>query len=109
MSYADIELGILQCTSQTLSSLLCHFLFWHVYVLVGAYFVWPWAPYRTIRDVTPGSLFATVTCIVYHVTHFEAPRNFILHTRYVSTCVAAGCRRGRETMNKGYPLWRILL
>jgi hypothetical protein len=27
MSYADIELGILQCTSQTLSSLLCHFLF----------------------------------------------------------------------------------
>jgi hypothetical protein len=32
---------------------------------------------------------------------------FILHTRYVSTCVGAGCG-GRETMNKSYPLWRML-
>jgi hypothetical protein len=65
--------------------------FWHVYVLVGAYFVWPLKscePHR-IRDVTPGSLSATDTCIVYHVTHFEASRNVILHTRYVSTCVGA--------------------
>jgi hypothetical protein len=50
-------------------------------------------PHRTIRDVTPGALSATDTCIVYHVTHFEASRNVILHTRYVSTCVGAGCWR----------------
>jgi hypothetical protein len=40
-----------------------------------------------IRDITPGPLSATDKCIVYHVTHFEAARNVILHTRYVSTCV----------------------
>jgi hypothetical protein len=62
-----------------------------------------------IRDITPGPLSATDTCIVYHVTHFEASRNVILHTRYVSTCVGAGCGRGRETKNKSYPLWRMLL
>jgi hypothetical protein len=39
-------------------------------------------------------LSATDTCIVYHVSHFEASRNVILHTRYVSTCVGAGCGRG---------------
>jgi hypothetical protein len=63
---------------------------WHVYVLAGVYFVWPWKscePHR-IRDVTPGPLSATDTCIVYHVMHFEVSRSFILHTRYVSTCVA---------------------
>jgi hypothetical protein len=53
-----------------------------------------------IRDVTPGPLSATDTCIVYHVTHFEASRNVILHTRYVSTCVGAGCGRGRGTKKK---------
>jgi hypothetical protein len=37
------------------------------------------------RDVTPGPSSATDTYIVYHVTHFEASRNVILHTRYVST------------------------
>jgi hypothetical protein len=62
-----------------------------------------------IRDVTPGSLSATDTCVVYHVTHFEASRNVILHTRYVSTCVGAGFGRGRGTNNKSYPLWRMLL
>jgi hypothetical protein len=46
--------------------------------------------------VTPGTLTATGTCIGYHVTQFEASRN-ILHTRYVSTCVGAGCGRGRGT------------
>jgi hypothetical protein len=74
--------------------------FWHVYVLVGAYFVWPWAPYHTIRDVTSGPLSATDTYIVYHVTHFEASRNVILHTRYVSTYVGAGCGRGRRKKTK---------
>jgi hypothetical protein len=73
------------------------FPFWHVYVLVGAYFVWPWAPYRTIRDVTPGPLSATDTYIVYHVAHFKASRNVILHTCHVSTYVGAGCGRGRGT------------
>jgi hypothetical protein len=70
--------------------------FWHVYVLGPAYFVWPWkssAPHRTIRDVTPGPLSATDTCIVYDVTHFEASWNVSLHTRYVSTCVGADCGR----------------
>jgi hypothetical protein len=91
------------CRAVALGSVACFTvspspLFWHVYVLGPAYFVWPWkssAPHRT----TPGSLSATDTCIVYHVTHFEVSRNFILHTRYVSTCVSAGCGRGRETMN----------
>jgi hypothetical protein len=36
-----------------------------IYVLAGAYFIRPWAPYRTIRDVTPGPLSATDTYIVY--------------------------------------------
>jgi hypothetical protein len=52
-----------------------------------------------IRDVTPGTLTATDTCIWYHVTRFEASRNVILHTRYVSTCVGVGCGTGRETKN----------
>jgi hypothetical protein len=88
------------------------YVFWHVYVLGPAYFVWPWkssVPHRTIRDITPGPLSATDTCIVYHVTHIDASRNVILHPRYVSTCVGAGCGRGRETMNKSYLLWRMLL
>jgi hypothetical protein len=50
-----------------------------------------------IRDVTPGTLTATDTCIGYHVKRFEVSRNVILHTRYVSTCVGAGFGRGRET------------
>jgi hypothetical protein len=58
----------------------------------------------SIRDITPGSLSATDTCIVYHVSHFEASLNVILHTRYVSTCVGAGCGMGRGTKNKSYPL-----
>jgi DNA-directed RNA polymerase subunit RPC12/RpoP len=71
--------------------------YWHVYVLAKAYFVWPWGPYRTLRDVTPGLLSATDTYIVYHVKHFEASRNVILHKRYISTYVGEGCGRGRET------------
>jgi hypothetical protein len=47
-------------------------------------------------DVTPGTLTATDTCIGYHVTRFEASRNVILHTRYVSTCVGAGGGRVGE-------------
>jgi hypothetical protein len=39
--------------------------YWHVYVLAGAYFVWPWSPHRTICDVTPGPLSATDRYIVY--------------------------------------------
>jgi hypothetical protein len=77
-------------------------IFWHVYVLGLAYFVWPWksrAPHVTSRtecniDVTPGTLTATDTCIWYHVTRFEASRNVIFHTRYVSTCVGAVCVLG---------------
>jgi hypothetical protein len=49
-----------------------------------------------IRDVTPGTLTATDTCIGYHVTRFEAARNVILHTRYVSTC-GSGLWEGRGT------------
>jgi hypothetical protein len=41
-----------------------------------------------IRDVTQGPLSATDTCIVYHVTHFEASQNVIFYTRYVSTGLA---------------------
>jgi DNA-directed RNA polymerase subunit RPC12/RpoP len=50
-----------------------------------------------MRDVTLGPLSATDTYIVYHVTYFEVSRNVILHTRYVSTYVGAGCGRGRGT------------
>jgi hypothetical protein len=42
-----------------------------------------------VSDVTPGPLTVTDTSIMYHVTHFEASRNVILHMRYVSTCVGA--------------------
>jgi hypothetical protein len=51
-------------------------------------------------DVRPGTLTATDTCIGYHMTRFEASRKVILHTRYVSTCVGAGCGRGRGTKIK---------
>jgi hypothetical protein len=42
-----------------------------------------------VRDVTPGPLTVTDTCIMYHLTNFDASRNIILHMRYVSTCVGA--------------------
>jgi hypothetical protein len=42
-----------------------------------------------VRDVTPGPLTVTDTCIMHYLTNFEASRNVILHMRYVSTCVAA--------------------
>jgi hypothetical protein len=51
-------------------------------------------------DGTPGTLTVTDTCIGYHVTRFEASRNVILHTRYVSTCVEAVCGKGRGTKIK---------
>jgi hypothetical protein len=63
----------------------------HVYVLPPVYFVWPWSPYRTrnaqVRDVTPGPLTVTDTCIMYHLTNFDASRNVTLYMRYVSTFV----------------------
>jgi hypothetical protein len=57
---------------------------------------------RTFRDVTPGLLNVTDTCIMYHLTNFEASRNVILHVRYVSTYVEARVVDGRETMKKSY-------
>jgi hypothetical protein len=45
--------------------------------------------HRTFRDVTPGPLTVTDTCIMYHLTNFEASRNVILRMRYVSACVEA--------------------
>jgi hypothetical protein len=44
-------------------------------------------PHRN-RDVTQEPLSATDTYIVYHVTHFEASSNVILHTRYVTSIAA---------------------
>jgi hypothetical protein len=59
--------------------------------------------HRTFRDVTPGPLTVTNTCIMYHLTNFDASRNVILHMPYVSTCVVARVvGGGRETMNKSY-------
>jgi hypothetical protein len=55
-----------------------------------------------VRDVTPGPLTVTGTCIMYHLTNFDASRNVIFHMRYVSTCVGARVVGGRETMNKSY-------
>jgi hypothetical protein len=40
-----------------------------------------------VRDVTPGPLTVTDTCIMYRLTNFDASQNVILHMRYVSTCV----------------------
>jgi hypothetical protein len=62
-----------------------------------------------IRDVTPGTLTAIDTCIGYHVTRFEASRNVILHTRYVSTCVGAGFERGREQKKKQSAVAHVIL
>jgi hypothetical protein len=42
-----------------------------------------------VRDVTPGPLTVTDTCIMYHLKNIDASRNVILHMRYVSTCVGA--------------------
>jgi hypothetical protein len=52
-----------------------NFIFFDMYVLVPVYFIWPWKSresHRTFRDVTPGSLSATDTCIVLR----EAFRSF---------------------------------
>jgi hypothetical protein len=64
-----------------------------------------------VRDVTPGPLTVTDTCIMYHLTNFNASRNVILHMRYVSTCGSAGCGGGRENneqklshVNKAQPI-----
>jgi hypothetical protein len=73
-----------------------------IYLRSGLFHI-RWAPYRTIRDVTPGSLSVTDTYTVYHVTNFEASRNVILHTRYVSTYVGAGCGRDSGTKKKQKP------
>jgi hypothetical protein len=85
--------------------------FWHVYVLDLGYFVWSWSPHRhlTFRDVTPWPLTVTDTCIMYHLTNFEVSWNVILHMPYVSTCVGARVKGGKETTNKCYPLWSMLL
>jgi hypothetical protein len=75
--------------------IICYF--WHVYVLGPTYFVWPWK--SSVLHVT----FVTShrghwpLRIGYHVTRFKVSRNVILHTRYISTCVGAGCGRGRGT------------
>jgi hypothetical protein len=42
-----------------------------------------------VRDVTPGPLTVTDTCIMYHLTNFGASRNVFFHMRYVRTCVGA--------------------
>jgi hypothetical protein len=60
-----------------------------------------------VRYITPGPLTVINTCIMYHLTNFDASRNVILHMRYVSTCVGARVVGGRKTMNKSYPLWRM--
>jgi hypothetical protein len=71
------------------------YMFWQVYVLGGAYFVWPWksrVPYRDI--VTP------------EWGHWP----LLIRTRYVCTCVGAGSGMGGgNKKNKSYPLRRILL
>jgi hypothetical protein len=89
MHGAKVKIETFHLTSITIRWGVCiYHIFWHVYVLVGAYFVWPCAPYCTIRDVTPGPLSATDTFIVYHVTHFEASPNVILHILHTYCCYA---------------------
>jgi hypothetical protein len=57
-----------------------------------------------IRDVTPGTLTATDTCIGYHVTRFEASQSFSKpYPSYAlrkHMCGGAGCGRGRGTKKK---------
>jgi hypothetical protein len=42
-----------------------------------------------VRDVMPGPLTVTDTCIMYRLKNFDASRNVSLDMRYVSTCVGA--------------------
>jgi hypothetical protein len=67
-------------------------------------------PHRT-RDVTPGTLTATDTCIGFYETRFDASLIVSLHTRYVCACVGASDGRGRESndINKTIQLWSMLL
>jgi hypothetical protein len=63
-------------------------LFWHVYVLVPAYFVWPCVPHVTYVTSHRGHwpLLIRVSGITWRGSKLlEASRNVILHTRYVST------------------------
>jgi hypothetical protein len=83
--------------------LLGSLFFWHVYVLVLVYFVWPCVPHvifvTSHREHWP--LLIRVSGITWSGSKLlEASRNVILHTRYVSTYVGAGCGRGRRTKKK---------
>jgi hypothetical protein len=111
MSTLDTNMKSLSCNRVT-DLLKFEVPYWHVYVLGPAYFVWPWkSSVSHVLYVTSHRghcpLLIRISC--NYVTHFEASRNVILHTRYVSTCVGAGCGRGRGTKKKSYPLWRMLL
>jgi hypothetical protein len=76
--------------------------FWHVYVLGGAYFVWPWksrAPHRDIVTAQRGHwpLLIRVSSITWRGSKlYEASRNLNIGTRYVCTCVGAGSGMGGE-------------
>jgi hypothetical protein len=77
-------------------SLRCVFVFyWHVYVLGGAYFVWPLksrVPHRDIVTSQQGHwpLLIRVSSITWRGSKFlEASRNVNIGTRYVCSCVGA--------------------
>jgi hypothetical protein len=74
--------------------------FWHVYVLVPVYFIWPCVPHVTYVTSHRGywPLLIRVSGITWRGSkRLEASRNVILHTRYVSTCV--GAKRRQNTIN----------
>jgi hypothetical protein len=105
-----------------------HILFWHVYVLPPAYFVWPWKSrepsvtltshrghwpllirvsvsrdaFRSFSESYPSYVLRVRMCRSgwWRGRGTKIKTNVILHTRYVSACVGAGGGRGRGTKIK---------
>jgi hypothetical protein len=66
----------------------------YIYMSYHPLFSYELGHHISIRDVTPGPLTVTDTCIIYHLTNFEASRNINLLMCYISTCGSAGCGGG---------------
>jgi hypothetical protein len=83
-------------------------LYWHVYVLGGAYFLWPWksrAPHRDIVTSQLGHwpLLIRVSGITWRSSKLlEASRNVNIGTRYVCTFAGAGSGMGGEEEKHTY-------
>jgi hypothetical protein len=83
-----------------LPGLFILYIFWHAYVLGGAYFVWPWKSRAPCRDIVTSQrghwpLLIRVSGITWRGSKLlEVSRNVNFFTRYVCTCVGAGSGMG---------------